>query len=244
MGVAFPGWLEMTGLITALVFLGLTGLLLLWDLDQPRRFMYVLLRPQWRSWLVKGAYIIVGFSALLPVEILLRAGGYSNALELAVRIGLMVMAMLAAVYTAFLFAQARGRDFWQSPALPIHMLTHSLTAGAALFALFLPGTAGEPIFFVKATLIGSILVHLAGDAFELFAGHATQDSARTAFQIVRGRYRHLFWLGAVGLGSIVPIVCALLPFPSLLPVAGLSALAGVFIGQHIWVRAPQQIPLS
>ncbi len=174
-----PFWLEMTGLFVALVFLGITGLLLLWDLDQPKRFLYVILRPQWRSWLVKGAFVIVGFSALLPIEIVLRGGGFDGTFELLVRIGLIGLALLAAVYTAFLFAQAKGRDFWQSPALPVHMLTHSLTAGAAVFALFLPFTDSEPWnLFVRIVLVASILIHLAGDAFELFASHATDDSAK------------------------------------------------------------------
>lgn len=244
-GAQVPAWLEMTGLFAALIFLGLTGLLLMWDLDQPQRFLYVLLRPQWRSWLVKGAYIIVGFSALLPIEILLRGGGYKGGWELVVRIGLIVLAALAAVYTAFLFAQARGRDFWQSPALPVHMLTHSLTAGAALFALLLPFQAGQSWdVVVRAVLIVAIVIHLAGDSFELFGSHLTEDSSRTAHAIARGQYRNLFWFGAVVLGSIVPILCALLIPSGLMPVAGLCALAGVFVGQHIWVRAPQQVPLS
>ncbi len=46
-----------------------------------------------------------------------------------------VFAVLLAVYTAFLFAQAKGRDFWQSPTLPIHMLVHSVMAGAAVFLI-------------------------------------------------------------------------------------------------------------
>ena len=43
-----------TGTILSLVFLAITTALLVKDLDQPKRFIYVLLRPQWRSWLVRG----------------------------------------------------------------------------------------------------------------------------------------------------------------------------------------------
>ena len=45
--------------------MGLTGLLLIIDLDRPDRFLYVLLRPQWKSWLVRGAYIITAFGFVL-----------------------------------------------------------------------------------------------------------------------------------------------------------------------------------
>ena len=40
--------------LVSLIFLGATGVLLIMDLDQPLRFLYVLLRPHWRSWLVIG----------------------------------------------------------------------------------------------------------------------------------------------------------------------------------------------
>ena len=49
----------------ALAFLAFTGVLLVKDLDKPTRFAYVLLRPQWRSWLVRGAYAITLFGAFL-----------------------------------------------------------------------------------------------------------------------------------------------------------------------------------
>src|SRR5688500_19882780 len=35
-------------------FLALTGGLLLWDLEHPKRFFLIFTRPQWCSWLVKG----------------------------------------------------------------------------------------------------------------------------------------------------------------------------------------------
>ncbi|MEL6989703.1 MAG: 4Fe-4S dicluster domain-containing protein, partial [Bacteroidota bacterium] len=49
--------------VVALIFLTITGILLIKDLDQPKRFAYVLLRPHWESWLVKGGYAITLFGA-------------------------------------------------------------------------------------------------------------------------------------------------------------------------------------
>ena len=51
----------------SLVFLSLTGLFLVMDLDRPDRFLYVLLRPQWNSWLVKGGYNITIFGLLATI---------------------------------------------------------------------------------------------------------------------------------------------------------------------------------
>ncbi|HPQ22505.1 MAG TPA: polysulfide reductase NrfD, partial [Saprospiraceae bacterium] len=41
-------WMLSAGI--GLIFLMLTGLLLVKDLDRPDRFLYVLLRPHWGSW--------------------------------------------------------------------------------------------------------------------------------------------------------------------------------------------------
>ena len=116
----------------AMVFLILTGLFLVMDLDQPKRFVYVLLRPQWKSWLVKGGYAITAYGGLISLLALCAFMNWQIPLLNWVTAG---VAGLVAVYTAFLFAQAKGRDFWQSPTLAIHMLVHSIMAGAASFLL-------------------------------------------------------------------------------------------------------------
>ncbi len=45
-------------------FLGITGVLLIWDLKQPARFHYLITKGNWSSWLVKGAYMLMAFSAV------------------------------------------------------------------------------------------------------------------------------------------------------------------------------------
>ena len=41
------------------------------------------------------------------------------------------LAVMTAVYTAYLFAQAKARDLWQNPLLPPHMAVQAVLAGAA-----------------------------------------------------------------------------------------------------------------
>src|SRR5205085_2509645 len=65
--------LPSTAALISLLFLAITGALLVGDLKQPRRFLYVLLRPQWKSWLVRGSYIITAFGILIPVAWLASA---------------------------------------------------------------------------------------------------------------------------------------------------------------------------
>ncbi len=261
---------EVTGFVLSLVFLGITGILLLWDLDQPKRFLSVLLRPQWRSWLVKGAYIITGFGALLTfflVDRLLFYGNTTNALvagdtpyswlEFVVAIPLFVFAFLSAIYTAFLFAQAKGRDFWQSPMLPVQMLVHSVLAGGAILTLVYLITSGFPFVttasFYCGIMVLCIVAHLVFTGFELGTTHPTSAAKKTVALITNGPYRNWFWYGVIFLGNVLPMAIFIDHWLDWIPgniqsiaygIGAVMVLAGVFIAQHVWVRAPQQIPLS
>src|SRR5262249_12678912 len=107
--------------VVALVFLAVTAALLVADLKRPERFLSVLLRPQWHSWLVRGAYLLTGYGAVLTGWLVASLAGAATLAEVLLWPGV-VLAACSAVYTAFLFAQAKGRDFWQNPLLAIHLL--------------------------------------------------------------------------------------------------------------------------
>lgn len=229
-----------------LVFLSLTGLLLVMDLDQPKRFLYVLLRPQWGSWLVKGGYTITVYGGLLT---LLMAGlffGWESLNEIATWITAAV-AVVVAVYTAFLFGQAKGRDFWQSPTLAIHMLVHSFMAGAAalaLVALLTSDSLGWTDFLATVMAVG-IGVNLLTMVVELTMTHPTVAAHEVVMMITKGRYARTFYLGAVLLGNIIPLVLLLMGASQMMiALAGIMVLAGIYFTEKIWVEAPQRISLS
>ena len=247
------GWAEVetasmwAGLGLGLLFLAATGILLIMDLDRPDRFLNVLLRPQWNSWLVKGGYAITLYGALLTLLAVATWFEWSS-LESTVMWLTAATAVIVAVYTAFLFAQAKGRDFWQSPTLAIHMLVHSLMAGAATFgilALFLaPGDGWLP--FLQLVMLSGIGVNLATMLVELTITHPTQDAKKTVDMIRKGRYRNQFWGGVVILGNLIPAII-LVTVPGAIPAtaaAGLLVLVGIYFTEHIWVEAPQRLPLS
>src|SRR5262245_18200699 len=94
----------------------------------------MLLRPQWRSWLTIGSYILVAYGALLGLSLLAALFGATSLRHFLLWPGGLA-AILAAIYTGFLFAQAKGRDFWFSPALPVHLLVQALLAGTAILAI-------------------------------------------------------------------------------------------------------------
>jgi Fe-S-cluster-containing dehydrogenase component/formate-dependent nitrite reductase membrane component NrfD len=236
---------QWTGVLVGLFFLALTGALLVLDLDRPERFLSVLLRPQWRSWLVRGAYILSGYGALLSLWLISGLLGLSS-LQSSLRWPLAGLAIFTAIYTAFLFAQAKGRDFWQSPGLVFHMLVHAFMAGGAMLLLLsfvLPSMVADQLLFARV-LFGSLVISAAGLAFELLTAHATSDAQRAKHMVTKGVFAPLFWGGVVGLGLLLPLVLILSGSLFLIALASLLSLAGLFLQEHIWVRAPQLIPLS
>jgi formate-dependent nitrite reductase membrane component NrfD len=242
-GIGFTDETTWLGMALGIVFLTLTGALLVMDLDQPARFVYVLLRPQWNSWLVRGGYAITVFGGMITVW---AAGKYLDIaiLESIGFWGSALSAILVAVYTAFLFAQAKGRDFWQSPTLPLHMLIHSIMAGAAALAIGAYFMSTEVAYesFLGYIVAGTIAINLLVMIFELTITHPTEDARATVDMILKGRYKIKFWLGVVLFGNFLPLGLILAGVS--LPIASAIALVGIILTENIWVEAPQRISLT
>jgi Fe-S-cluster-containing dehydrogenase component/formate-dependent nitrite reductase membrane component NrfD len=229
-----------------LTFLGATGALLVKDLDRPDRFLNVLLRPQWGSWLVRGGYTITVYGGLLTLLGVLMFFGWGGGFLPVIYVVTFMAAIMTAVYTAFLFAQAKGRDFWQSPSLALHMLVHSFMAGAAVFAIVNLITTESAAWngYLHTTLLISIIVNIALMVLEFTTTHPTQEAKLTVQMILKGRYKNLFWMGAVLVGNILPLGMLLAGSdPMLSAAAGVLVMIGMYITEKIWVEAPQRVQL-
>lgn len=246
-GIATPNRTTWIGsLVLSLFFLTATGALLVKDLDQPKRFLYVLLRPQWKSWLTRGGYAITLYGAIIALLLVDIIFGWN--LPLIMPVGIIVAGVVA-IYTAFLFAQARGRDFWQSPSLPFHMLIHSIMAGSGilLIASLFMDSGQDWLPYLSMMLLGSVAINGAILFFELVMPHQTADAHRVSQMITSGRYKVRFWTTVVLLGNIVPFLLLSMNGSAnvyLFALAGLITLFGIYQTEKIWVEAPQRIPLS
>ena len=240
-------WAQWLSLGIPILFLLATGILLIKDLDRPDRFLSVLLRPQWNSWLVKGGYAITAYGGLLTLAGVATAFGWFTLLRPLLWLTALA-AILVAIYTAFLFAQAKGRDFWQSPTLALHMLVHSIMAGAAVFGVLSLVIESETgwLPYLRSVLVLSIGLNLFTLLIELATTHPTEDAKRTVDMILRGRYKNRFWWGVIGLGNLIPLLILLIggATTSILAPVGLLVLIGIYLTEDIWVEAPQRIPLS
>lgn len=233
------------GVILSLVFLLITTALLIKDLDQPMRFFYVILRPQWKSWLVRGGYALTIFGGSLTMLLVSSMLGWDAITPIFLVIALL-SGILTSVYTAYLFAQAKGRDFWQSPVLALHMLIHSMMAGGAIFAIlaFFDVPSEGWMTYLKWLMAIGIGLNLAVMLIELSTSHMTQEAKLTAEMITKGQYKRLFWWGVVIMGNLLPLILMLSGIEYGVQIGGLLALIGIYFTEKIWVEAPQKIQLS
>ncbi len=230
---------------TSLLFLGLTGVFLVMDLDRPDRFLNVLLRPQWNSWLVRGGYTISVFGLLMTLWGAATLFGW-NIPETPLLWVTAVFGILLAIYTAFLFAQAKGRDFWQSPTLPLHMLIHSVLAGGAVFSILSLAMEHENWMNLLRNILSiALVINLLTLVSELTITHPTKAAKHVVHMILKEQYKTSFWMGTVIVGNIIPLFLILFLDGGLsLAVASLLILIGMYITEKIWVEAPQRIPLA
>lgn len=217
-------------------FLALTGVLLIADLEHPERFYMIFTRPQWRSWLVKGACVITAYAGLLALHVVATLTG-ARALQTTLVVAGIPLAAMTAVYTAYLFAQAKARDLWQSPLLPAHLLVQACLAGSAALlpcALSIATSLVEPLLWLLAIASATHVLLVWG---EVTLPHVTAHAWLATREMTRGRFRIYFWTGlALIVGSVLG--------PWLGVVAAPLALIGLMAHEHAYVQAAQAVPLA
>lgn len=221
-------------IITSIVFLTITTVLLISDLKQPKRFHWIVFRPQWRSWLTRGAFILMGFGIFLGICLL---SGFIAMPPIVFRAAFsltVVFAFGSAIYSAFLFWQAKGRDFWQSPLFSVHLIVMALLAGSATIILLNDETPA-----VKGVLLAALLLHGMLIAFDLIGVHSTADATIAAHYVYKKN--KLFWFGAIGVGIVLPLALLIAGETG---IPGLLALVGMLLYEKVWIKAGQVVPLS
>ena len=230
--------------LLALLFLLATTALLVFDLKRPARFLYILVKPNLRSWLVWGAWILIAYGGVAALWLAAALAGNAGLVRVAA-LPAFALAAATAGYSAFLFGQAEGRDFWQSPLVLPQLLVAAPIAGAA--ALLIIGFFGRvdvlSLWSLSVIMVLALALQALLLAAELFVPHANLDAARAARLITRGPWKTAFWGGAVAAGTALPIVLVW-PNPYSAVLGAVLALAGLWIYEDLWVKAGQAAPLS
>jgi Ni/Fe-hydrogenase subunit HybB-like protein len=201
---------------------------------------------------VKGAFIIAGYTLVLALHFFaswLGSGSFQSWLTLA---GI-PLSILTAIYTAYLFAQAKARDMWQNPLLPPHLLTQALLLGSATLlplAMYFELNTVRPVSIISPLtwlLAVASLIHLLMIWGEVSLTHPTAHARLAIWEMVRGRYRNDFWLGTIlslG-GGAIPWLALLGVLAPTMGVAGAPlALMGLALYENAYVQAGQSVPLA
>jgi Fe-S-cluster-containing dehydrogenase component len=252
-----PGLLGATGFaavwlpeLIALVFTAITTVLLVGDLKRPTKFFRLLTRPNTKSWLVRGGQVLMGYSTVTAAILaarLVELDGLADGL----RIVNLPLAVMTAIYTAFLFAQCEGRDLWQHTKILLpHLSVQAVLLGSAALLPFAGAEARGVLLglLVLGAIVHRLLAHLEAD------GNHDTDNARLAASLLRriplwpgSRYR-AFRAGlrlTTGAAAFL-LLCA--PVDLLAPWTALPAFAVIVVGmfwyEQAYVRAGQLPPLS
>ncbi len=251
-------WLGYRGTLTALVaptialvFIVATAAILVIDLDRPERFYYILTRPNWGSWLARGAFILTAFGGVAAAWLAAGVLGMVSAISWLVPAAV-VLSVFASAYTAFLFAQGLARDLWQGPFAAVDLLAQSVIEGAAALLIAAPFvTTGDVAYRLLAALLAAgVALHLLLLLFEHLTPSPTLHHRLAVRAITRGAYARMYWAIAVVFGGVVPLALLLLApraGEAWIPLNAMAAIAGVggaCAWEYIWVEAGHSVPNS
>ena len=181
-----------------------------------------------RSWISKGATCILCFGVFGCLDILTRLG-WIDADKFPVAV-FSIMAFLTAfvvmAYPGFLMAESRSIPLWNTPLIPITLVSYSLAFGVSLIALLLPFTgAGDSLLtvtkvqlvLVAATLF-LVLTHL------MVMQYSGKAARRSAALLLKGNLKSKFVFGVIGAGLVIPLTIT-----GYLQTTGSQAVFGTFV---------------
>jgi formate-dependent nitrite reductase membrane component NrfD len=230
--------------------LAATGALLITDLRRPERFYYILIRPNWKSWMTWGTYFITLDAILTVFWVLAAMAGATNAM------GTLFWPFFndtatTEIYTGFFFAQGSARDLWKGSENTLDIGVQTVVKGAAgliFFGTIFPiADQTEALVFLGRVLTGGLLLHFVIMIFAtLVHRFGSMAHERAVEVLLRGSLRSDFWWGAIVMGCAVPVL--LLVWIGIggwsALIAGVLATAGAYYWDRVWVKAGQAIPLS
>jgi Fe-S-cluster-containing dehydrogenase component/formate-dependent nitrite reductase membrane component NrfD len=229
-----------------LIFITLTALFLVIDLERPERFLRILLQPNWTSWLAIGGYLLSAFGLVSAVWLIAELAGGSDAIAVIAWVSL-PFSLAAAIYTAFLFGQAPGRELWQTWVFTPHLLARAVIGGAAALQIVLAfaETEREPNQVLAVALLAGLGVSALATLVE-FSRRGTTHLRRASDYAVRGEGAPLLWIGA-GAGHVAAAVLAAAYLAAdgaagLLVAAAIISLVSLLALDEVWVRAGQSVP--
>ena len=250
-----------------LAFIALNVFLLftLVDLHQPYRMINIFLHPHFTSAITVGAWMASLFTGLITLMLLIGIGDafpsvpfkgckltamgrkispfYEKVFPFVV-----FLAIPVTLYTAIIMAESSARELWQAPAEVMQMMWAAFMAGASALILTSGNWSKEArrdLSLVLAIATFFSFMMYMGEYF--FSFKSAEAEATLAFVHSGGPYNVEFWFG-MALGFIIPFFIAMGNMKSdnktLLRLAAILALIGLYMAKDVWLKIPQLLNLS
>jgi Ni/Fe-hydrogenase subunit HybB-like protein len=246
---------EMTSLRTPTIIVSFVMmnvfLLFTWlDLHQMWRMWHIFVYPHMTSAITIGAWmatLFVGLEALMIAVMIMKK---DTQLFDKLLFWVTLLAIPVTLYTAGIMAEATARELWQMPTESVQMILAATLSGSAAIILI----GGSKLSDETKRFFGAILGLSALMAFiiymsEYIFGAMKAEEVAAVLEYVKGdgKYATMFWIGqwvAYILPMLLVVLSRVSKSSSILSLAAILAIAGLWVVKHVWLVIPQLLPLS
>ena len=233
----------------AFIFINIFLLFTLADLHQPFRMWHIFVYPSFTSAIAVGSFMASAFLFLLTLLVFLALNKNDELFD-KVFLWTTILAIPVTLYTAALMSQCTARELWQMPAESAQMILAALVAGSAFMILL----GGNKLDWEAKKMLGTVLGLSALMAFiiymsEYIFGPMKAEEIAFTLEYIKGDgpYTVMFWLGQ-WMTYLLPMLLVVLSrsskSESILKLAAILALVGLFMVKHVWLMIPQLLPMS
>ena len=242
-------WIRLPMTIIAIIFIHIFLFFTVIDLHQMFRFWHIFAHPHWTSTITIGAWMATIFVGLLFGMAYASIIKKDNALFDKFMGAAVVIAIPVTLYTAGLMAQSTARELWQMPTEMAQMVLAATLSGSAAMLLMggrLPYEAKRDLAIILGlSALAAFLLYMGEYVF----GFMKAEEVAVVLEYIKGNgeYATMFWLGQT-FAFIIPMILTYLSVQnrssSLLTLASVSAIAGLWVSKHVWLVIPQLLPMS
>ena len=197
--------------IGVVIAVGIKGLLHLFFLGKPTRFLRLLSHPQ-TSWLSRGLYFVFTFGAFAFVQIVLQFFWPDQMATLIIVLKVIagIAALCVATYTGFVLNSVKGVPFWGLSLLPVLFVACGILGG---FGMNVAIAAFDENINLAVVEMGSrimLVINVIIIALYLTIEVRSEGTGKKSVLMqIRGSISPQFWFGVVALGIVVPAIIAI-----------------------------------
>ncbi|MEA3371054.1 MAG: NrfD/PsrC family molybdoenzyme membrane anchor subunit [Campylobacterota bacterium] len=236
--------------VVSIIFIHIFLLFTLADLHQPFRMWHIFFHPHWSSAITVGAWMATIFVGLLFLLAFLSFIKKDNAAFDKTLPWVVALAVPVTLYTAALMSQCTAREIWQMPTESAQMIFAALLSGSAFVILVF----GSKLSWEANRSLSNVLALSAFMAFLLYMseyvfGPMKAEELAAVLEYIKGDgpYTVQFWLGQ-WMAYLLPMLLIVLARSSksvsILKLAAILALVGLYLVKNVWLMIPQLLPMS